>query len=252
MSYPWPLAKLDIIDHALSVTGNNLVAVANDGSDEWNTASPAYDDALAYMMESHSWGFVMLTIVLQPSPIPPQDTDFDTAYPLPPDCVHVVWIKINQNNPNTSNQPMLTNYKIAAHPTGVLGSYVSAIVTNAQGGPPPPNPPQAPAQITMYYASNAGALTDSTSGTPTLVLALRHFVASGIYQGLHEDQAAAERSWLAGEQYLQRARTRYDQQKPKRQFFNSRIGAVRRIRRPWPQSGINNWGSGSGSGGTPG
>jgi hypothetical protein len=48
------------------------------------------------------------------------------------------------------------------------------------------------------------------------------------------------------------ARTRYDQQKPKRQFFNSRIGAVRRIRRPWPQAGINNWGSGSGGGGTPG
>jgi hypothetical protein len=52
--------------------------------------------------------------------------------------------------------------------------------------------------------------------------------------------------WLAGEQMLQRARTRYDQQKPKRQFFNSRITAVRRIRRPWPPVGINQWGSGSG------
>jgi len=69
---------------------------------------------------------------------------------------------------------------------------------------------------------------------------------------LHEDQVAAEKTWMAGERYLQMARTRYDQQQPKRQFFNSRIGAVRRIRRPWPQSGINNWGSGSGSGSTPG
>jgi hypothetical protein len=246
MSYPWPLAKIDIIDRALSVTGDNVVAVADDGSDEWNTASPAYDDALAYLMESHSWGFGMLTVVLQPSPTPPQDTDFDTAYPLPPDVVHVVWVKINQNNPNTSNQPMLTNYKIAATPTGPV------IVLNARGGPPPPITPVTPAQITMYYMSNAGALTDSTMGTPTLVLALKCFVASGIYRGLHEDIAEADKMWLAGEQYLQRARTRYDQQKPKRQFFNSRIGAVRRIRRPWPQSGINNWGSGSGSGSTPG
>jgi hypothetical protein len=251
MSYPWPLAKIDIINRALDRCGDNAVAVANDGSDEWTIASPAYDEAIAYLMESHSWGFAMLTIVLTASPIAPQDSDFDTAYPLPPDCVHVVWVKINQNNPTTSNQPMLTNYKIAAHPTGT-GGYVSAIVTNAQGGPPPPLIPVTPAQITMYYMSNAGALTDSTNGTPTLVLALNHFVRSGIYEGLHEDQAAAEKTWMAGERYLQMARTRYDQQKPKRQFFNSRIGAVRRIRRPWPQAGINNWGSGSGGGGTPG
>src|SRR5215831_8184369 len=167
MSYPWPLAKLDIIDHALSVTGNNLVAVANDGSDEWNTASPAYDDAIAYMMESHSWGFAMLTVVLQPSPTPPQDQDFDTAYPLPADCVHVVWIKINQNVPSVSNSPALTLWKIAGTPTGPV------IVVNSRGGPPPPATPVTPSEITMYYVSNAGPLCDVQFGTPTLVLALK-------------------------------------------------------------------------------
>jgi hypothetical protein len=246
MSYPWPLAKIDIIDRALVATGDNTVAVADDGSDEWNVASPAYDDALAYMMESHSWGFAMLTIVLTPSPTPPQDSDFDTAYPLPSDCVHVVWVKLNQNSPNTSNSPTLALWKIAGTPTGPV------IVINSRGGPPPPLTSVTPAQVTMYYVSNSGALTDSTNGTPTLVLALKAFVVSGIYRGLHEDIAEAEKTWMAGEQYLQRARTRYDQQKPKRQFFNSRIGAVRRIRRPWPQVGINNWGSGSGGSGTPG
>jgi hypothetical protein len=69
---------------------------------------------------------------------------------------------------------------------------------------------------------------------------------------MHEDIQTANMEYQAGRALLQEARTRYDQQKPKRQFFNSRIGAVRRIRRPWPQSGINNWGSGSGSGSTPG
>jgi len=246
MSYPWPLAKVDIINHALAITGDNQPVAVNDGSDEWNTASPGYDDAIAYMIESHSWGFTMLTIVLTPSLTPPQDTDFDTAYPIPADCVHVVWVKINDNNPNLSNSPTLALWKIAATPTGPV------IVINAQGGPPPPNPPVTPAQVTMYYVSNSGTLTDSANGTPTIVLALKAFVTSAIYRGLHEDIPEADKMWMAGEQYLQRARTRYDQQKPKRQFFNSRIGAVRRIRRPWPQSGINNWGSGSGSGSTPG
>ena len=246
MSYPWPLAKLDIVNRALQSTGDNLVAVADDGSDEWNVASPAYDEALAYMMESHSWGFAMQTIVLVPSPTPPQDTDFDTAYAIPPDCVHVVWVKLNLGDPVVSNAPRLALWKIAATPTGPV------IVINSQGGPPPPIPPVVPAQVTMYYLSNAGALTDSTFGTPTMVLALKAFVVSGIYRGLHEDMAEADKIWIGGEQYLQRARTRYDQQKPKRQFFNSRITAVRRIRRPWPRIGINYWGSGSGSSGIPG
>jgi hypothetical protein len=246
MSFVWPLDKLAVINSALAATGDNLVNVADDGSDEWNVASPAYDRGLSYSMESHSWGYATQNVVLTPSPTPPQDTDFDTAYPIPSDCVHVIWCKINQNNPNTSNQPMLTNYKIAGTPTGPV------IVLNARGGPPPPITPVTPAQVTMFYISNIGGLCDPQFGTPTLILALQSFAMSGIYRGLHEDLAEGDKMWLAGEQMLQRARTRYDQQKPKRQFFNSRIGAVRRIRRPWPQSGINNWGSGSGSGSTPG
>jgi hypothetical protein len=246
MSFPWPLDKLAIVNRALDKTGNNSVAVADDGSDEWRMASSPYDEALSYMMESHSWGFAMLTIVLQPSPTPPQDTDFDTAYPLPPDCVHVVWVKINLGDPVFSNAPRLALWKIEGTPTGPV------IVVNSQGGPPPPVPPVTPAQITMRYASNAGALMDAQNGTPTIVLALTHFTVAGIYQSGHEDLAAAKEAWLAGERYLQMARTRYDQQKPKRSFFNSRITAVRRIRRPWPSVGINQWGSGSGSGSIPG
>jgi hypothetical protein len=245
MSFPWPLQKLDIIQGACALTGDVAPAVANDGSDIWNIASPGYDRAIAYMIESHGWGFAILTIVLTPSPTPPQDTDFDTAYPLPSDCVHVNWIKLNMNNPNTSNQPYLTLWKIFGTPTGPI------IAVNSQGGPPPPLAPVTPAQVTMQYVSNSGALTDSTNGTSTFVLALEQFVAARIYSGYHEDFAQAKEEWAIGVRYLQEARTRYDQQKPKRQFFNSRIGAVRRIRKPWPQLGINNWGSGSG-GGMPG
>jgi hypothetical protein len=249
--FQWPLAKLDVIQSACAITGDVPPNIANDGSDIWNTADPVYERWIGYVMATHSWGFATQYVALPPSPIPPQDPDFDTAYPMPPDCVQVIWVKINQNNPNASNQPMLTNYKIAGHPTGT-GSFVSAIVVNARGGPPPPITTVTPAQITLYYISNSGALCDITNGTPILVQALVQFVAGGIYQGYHEDIQTANAEYQAARILLQEARTRYDQQKPKRQFFNSRIGATRRIRRPWPPSGINNWGSGSGSGSTPG
>ena len=246
MAFQWPIAKLDVINSALAATGDNLVAIANDGSDEWTVTSPVYERWLAYIMATHSWGYATQTIVLTASPTPPQDTDFDTAYPIPPDCVQVIWVKINYNNPNTSNSPQLALWKIAGTPTGPM------IVVNSRGGPPPPLTPVTPAQVTMFYISNAGALCDITNGSPILVQALGQFVAGGIYQGLHEDMQTANVEYQAARGLLQEARSRYDQQKPKRQFFNSRIGAVRRIRRPWPQVGINNWGSGSGGSGTPG
>src|SRR5215469_5733806 len=118
MSFPWPLDKLDVINSALTATGDNIVNVADDGSDEWTVCSPAYDRGLAYVMEGHDWGYATQTIVLQPSSTAPQDTDFDTAYPIPPDCMHILWVKINDNNPTTSNVPRLALYKIAGTANG--------------------------------------------------------------------------------------------------------------------------------------
>src|SRR5262249_48801723 len=103
MAFPWPLTKLDVINSALAATGDNVVGAANDGSDEWNTASPAYDRWIAYIMATHSWGYATQTIVLTPSVTPPQDKDFDTAYPIPADCVQIIWVKINQNSPTLSS-----------------------------------------------------------------------------------------------------------------------------------------------------
>lgn len=238
MAFSFPVDKVGVINSALALTGDNTVTIADDGSDEWSVASPAYERALAYIMEGHSWGYASLVVTLAPSPTPPQDTAWDTAYPIPMDCVHIIWLKISQDitaSPSTVLNA-LTLWDIAGTPTGPV------IVTNAQGGPPPPNPPLTPSVITMKYVSNAGALTDSTSGTPTMILALMEFVIAGIYRGFHEDAVEADKAEMKAEQLLQRARTRYDQQKPKRQFFNSRITAARRIRRPWPPVGNDSWG----------
>lgn len=244
MAFQFPLDELGLINRALASTGDNLVNVAGDGSDEWTTCDAAYQTGIGYASESHSWGFATQVKVLQPSPTPPQDTNWDTAYPIPQDCIHIIWLKINQDTADapSSTTATLTLYDIAGSPNGPL------IVVNSQGGPPPPQYPQTPAQITLKYVSNAGALCDAQNGTPTLLLALQSFIMSGIYRGLHEDSVEADKMWMAGEKMLQMARTRYDQQKPKRQFFNSRMAASRRIRRPWPPMGNDNWGGS----GTPG
>ncbi|MCK1445426.1 hypothetical protein IVB43_23865 [Bradyrhizobium sp. 48] len=212
-TFEWPLDKLGIINSGLSQTGDNTVTAANDGSDEWNTASPAYERALAYMMESHGWYQATAVRTMTPSPTAPADTYFDTAFDLPDDLVHLIWVRVNDL------------------PT-VWGFLDNQLVVNAQGGPPPPVDPSTPAVVKIkgVFSTNG----DPVYSTPTFVLALQAFVMSGIYRGLHEDVAQAERMWMAGKALLQDAMTRQDQQGPKRSMFNSRISASRRIRRPWP------------------
>lgn len=224
MTFQWPLAKIDVVNSALSQTGDNLVAVADDGSDEWNVCSPAYERALAYMIESHGWSQATLVRTLQPSPTAPSDDQFDTAYPLPPDLVHLIWVRI-------SDLPC------------IWGLLNGQLVVNSQGGPPVQTPPVTPAVVTIkgVFSTNS----DPAASTPTFVLALVAFVMSGIYRGLHEDVAQAERMWNGGKAMLQEAMTRHDQQMPKRAMFNSRITASRRIRRPWPVTPTGWSGTGS-------
>jgi len=230
--FQWPVDKLGIINSALLGTGDNTVNVADDGSDEWNVCSSAYETALAYIMEGHSWGFATQVATLQPSPIAPTDNAWDTAYPLPADLVHLIWVRINQGSASDTGQPCL--YDILQ----------GQLVVNAQGGPPPPPAAVTPSIITIKYVTNNYA--DPTLATPTFAMALQTYVMSGIYRGLHEDSTEADRTYQAAEAILQQARTRYDQQKPKRSFFNSRITAARRVRRPWPPVGNDSWG-GSGT-----
>lgn len=209
----WPVDKISCINSALALTGDNLVATADDGSDEWNVASPAYERALAYMMENHGWSFATVVEILTPAGNVPADTLFDTAYAMPQNLCHLIWVRLDGIPP-------------------VYDILNNQIVLNAQAGPPPPDPPIVPGVVTVKYVSLENA--DPTKGTPTFILALQTFTMSGIYRGLHEDTTEADRLWAAAREILSEARSRSDQQKPKRALFNSRISASRRIRRPWP------------------
>lgn len=214
MAVQWPVDKLTCINRALTTTGNEPVNVADDGSDNWTVCSPAYEDALAVMLEEHGWGFATkVNPALQPSPTAPADTQFDTAYPLPADLAHLLWVRL------------------ADAPVG-YSILNGQLVLNAQGGPPPPSPPTTPRPVSIMYVSFDNS--DPQAGTPLFVRALTTFVMSAIYRGLHEDIPSAERTFAQADAMSQRARTRYDQQKPKRAFFNARITSVRRTRRPGP------------------
>jgi hypothetical protein len=240
MPFEWPLDKLGIVNSALSQTGDNLVTTADDGSDEWNVASPAYERGLAYLIEQHPWYWTKTTVVLTAAANAPTDTMWDTAYNLPADLVHVILVRIATQ---VSGPWMSTVWDFQMGPSGAAGPSGMQLVINAQGGPPPPTPPAAPAVVTLQYLSSQSS--DPQFATPTFVLALQALVMSGIYRGLHEDSGQADRMWAGGMQIVMDAKIRHDQQRPKRAIFNSRITAARRGRLPWPQVPPGWGGSGS-------
>lgn len=212
-AFEWPVDKLGVINSALSQTGDNLVAASDNGSDEWNTCSPAYERALAYMIEAHGWSQATDVKTLQPATNAPADDQYDTAFLLPPDLVHLIWVRV-------SGVPC--NYDLLN----------GQLILNARGGPQQPTPPNTPMPVTIKGVFSTDS--DPVFATPTFVVALTSFVMSGIYRGLHEDVAQAAVMWNSGKALLQEAMTRHDQQKPKRAMFNSRLSASRRVRRPWP------------------
>lgn len=223
-SFQWPISKLELINSALSQTGDNVCSNADDGSDEWNVASPAYERALAAVCENHSWSWLTDVRTLQPAVNVPDDDQYDTAFILPDDLVHLIWVRVSDS---PSNYDLLNGQ----------------LIINARGGPQQPTPPNTPAPVTIkgIFSTNS----DIVNGTPIAVMAMQHFVFSGIYRGLHEDTANADKMFAMGTSILQEARTRHDQQLPKRAPFNSRITASRRIRRPWPVTPTGWGGTGS-------
>lgn len=216
----WPIDKLSLINQQLALTGNNLVAVADDGSDEWNVCSAAYENAIEYMFDGHDWKQITTVITLQSTGVAPTDDQFDTAYAKPPDCIHVIWVRM-------SDLPVVYQ---------VLNNQ---IVVNQFGMIPPgsqTNPPPTPLPVTMKYVSSSppGVPRASDQMLRTFMTALGRFVMSGIYRGLHEDLPTARAEEQSAMMLLQQARTRSDQEQPKRAPFNARITASRRVRRPFP------------------
>lgn len=211
----WPQDKLSLIVQHCLITGNTPPRATEDGSDEWNVCSASYEAAIEYMFDKFNWKQITAVATLVSTGVAPADTTFDTAYAKPQDCIHVIWVRLND---------LPVTYQ-------VLGNQ---IVLNRGG------------------ATNAVATIKYTSSVPgqapmlrTFMTALGLFVQSGIYRGLHEDLDESRKREREAMAMVNEAATRSDQEEPKRAPFNSRITAARRVRRPWP-SVPTGWG-GTGS-----
>lgn len=195
----FPVDKLQLIQDACEQTGDYVPQVAEDGSEEWAKGSTAYEMALPYAIEGADWKFgtKIETLTRQGGSA---DSDYDDAYAKPTDLLHLIWVRLN-------DLP-LTDYKIVDN----------KILLTADGGVVTIKSVKAP---------------DITAVTPTFAMAMRSFVMSGIYRGLHNDQSQADKMWAAAEGFLRQAAARSDQEQPKRAMFNSRVLQARRTRRPY-------------------
>jgi hypothetical protein len=201
-----PYDKLSIINDELAKTGNNLVTVEDDGSDEWNVCSPSFDNAVDLTIERHDWNFGTRISVLSRVAASPDDL-YQDAYPMPSGSLALVWVRLNDQT---------VDYKI-------IGNQ---ICLTAHGLTP-----------TAKYVIDPGA----ANWPPIFAAIIRLHVRAGIYRGIEEDAASADKEEEKAELMLQEARTRIDQESPKRAVFNSRAITARRVRRPWVNS-PDDWG----------
>lgn len=211
----WPIDKLGLISQCCALTGNTPPSVPDDGSPEWTVGSAAWESALEAMFEEHDWGFLTTVAVLQRAGTP-SDPVYADAYAKPPDCMHVIWVRLAMT-PGNDAQVLYA----------VLNNQ---IVLNASGYAPPVAPSAVRGVVTVKYVSNANG-PDQFS--PLFMKALRFFVMSGIYRGINEDYGEANSMYQAGQQTVAEARSRSDQERPERAVFNSRMRMTRRVRHPW-------------------
>lgn len=190
--------KLSIIADELAQTGDYIPATADDGSDEWTTCSPAFDTAVAETIEAHSWNFDTQVAPLVRQADSP-DEMYDDAFAKPNQSLHLIWVRLN-------TAPV--DYKIINN----------QVCLSARGG-----------TVTAKYVVDQGA-----ANWPALFTKIiRAKVRAAIYSGLHED-ASTGLMWLKiADGALADARSRIDQESPKRAPFMSRAVSARYMRRPF-------------------
>ena len=190
--------KLSVIADECARCNVTPPVTADDGSPEWNTCSPEFDAAVAETIEGHSWNFDTQVASLVRQGASPDDLYTD-AYAKPNRCLHLIWVRLNDQS---------VDYKIIN----------DQICLTSNG----------------YVPTAKFILDQGMANWPALftkIIRLR--VRAAIYAGLYEDPQTALAYEQAAAAALQDARTRVDQESPKRAPFNSRAIAARRVRRPW-------------------
>jgi hypothetical protein len=194
--------RLSVINDALSNTGNSLVEVEFEDSDEWDVAKRAYDRFLPQLLEAHSWDFATTTATLtkladaeNPSARFSADED-GYAYSMPGACL---WLEVVTRAGVAIDFEIVDNkiccgFDNAATP--LIAKYVRIPATDKMSN--------------LFYE------------------ALRKLVESGVLRGLNDENGEATRREQEGWQMLRIAATRADQQQPRRNPRSSRMLARRK------------------------
>ncbi len=224
--------KLSIINAELAGCGENIVTVADNGSPEWNATSAVYEAAIQETIAQHDWTFdtAIATLVrVGNSP----DELYTDAMAMPNAALNIVWVRLveeaaSDNSGGAGETPgssMPVDYKI-------IGNKICL-------------------NLDDFIAEAKYVVDPQTAGTgawpPLFTKIIRLRVRAAIYRGLKEDDAAADKAEAQADAALQAARTRVDQQQPKRATFNSRAISARFVRRPfvrtpfpWGGTGVPN------------
>ena len=208
--------KLRIINQALINTGNTPVNIGDDTSDEWVTASSAFDQWVEILLYRRNWNFAtrLATLTrLGDSSWPV----FNDVFARPADCMFLIdcyrpdiaaLIKIPPSYwdwVRDSRAPELT-YKL-------IGGQIH---TNAIGG-----------LVGIYIPFPVGS-QDWSIGFEAV---LRLKIEATLYRALNEDMTASAQAEKMSELALAEAAARSDQEEPRRVAFRSHLQEARRFRR---------------------
>jgi hypothetical protein len=210
--------KLSIISDQCSILGETPPAAADDGSPEWNCCSPAYEAAIQETIQEHDWSFDTSVATLVRVGASPDDM-YSDAMAMPNACLQLIWVRLSES----PGADMPADYKIIDN----------NICLN----------------LDAYTATAKYVVDPQTAGTgawpPLFTKIIRFRINAAICYGLQEDQEAGMKWDAAAAAVLQQARTRVDQQQPKRATFNSRAISARYVRRPFIRTPVGWSGTGT-------
>jgi len=198
-------SKLSIINTALLLKGQNTVNEEDDGSQEWNVCSAAYDQGAKHLLQEHDWKFATDIIQLTRLGDSP-DHNYEDEYQKPAGTLQIVWVKLTDDADDVDSGFESTDWKVVNNKI-LLTDDDSEVVAKVVLEPDPNDWP------------------------PMFVSALQEYVFAGIEGGLKKDTRAQMAHQASALEFLTRAKTRTDQQEPKRALFKTRHRTARLVRR---------------------
>lgn len=207
--------KLSICNDALIATGNQPVAVLNDGSDEWTAVSNFYDRVLPNVLSKHDWKGILQIAAMQrtgSSAYP----GYEDMYALPADCLLLRDAYDARDAALIQPVDARTVSDVGINLPGMdyrlIGNNVHCIC---------------PAGAYAFYVQNPSVATGLVVG---VIETLRLEIEALLMRGYNEDVEGSVAVKAMAKESLTDAREQDSSQEPRRIFFRSPMLEKRRRR----------------------